>query len=226
MLPVESDVANQIEEGYIYMKPWTQTYVDEVNSCLEIGPAAEIKILFKLWPVEESHNDSRPQTSRSLKPISKGEARPTTADEVAHKKAAETASQTENKAVGTLDIKKEDEELARPYAKSSIIYANARDAQILRPGLFPSVARGWKPLGAIRKGRSIGIAVVRGFDRRAWEKLYPPKKSGAADKAHAGATASQSGVATTLDWRNMEPSRLAKEQKRPKATDLILVIHG
>ena len=49
MLPVDPDLANQLEEGYEYIKPWTLTYQDELKSCLEVGPEAELKITHRLY---------------------------------------------------------------------------------------------------------------------------------------------------------------------------------
>ena len=228
MLPVETDVANQLEEGYEYMKPWSNTYTDEVNSCLEIGPEAESKIVYKLWPTEE------PQDPSSVSAIGKGKRvakktkpEPLTPEEKARKQAAEAAACAENQAVGTLDDK-EDQEKQKPvrlYARSSVIYASARDAQILRPNMLPSVARARKPLGPIRKGRVVGIPVIRGFDYKAWYKLYPEKKSVTAKRARAGATAAQSGTAATITERDACPACVGAEQKT-KVSDLVLVIHG
>jgi len=228
MLPVESDVANQLEEGYEYMKPWTTTYGDEVSSCLEIGPAAELKIVYKLWPTEAPQNISNASAiGKGKKATRKSKPEPLTPEEKARKRAAELATSTENQAVGTLNDKQnqETEQPVRLYGRSSVIYANARDAQILRPKMLPSVTRGRRPLGPIRKGRTVGIPVVRGFDYKAWYKLYPEKKSTMAKKAHTGATAAQSGAAATITERDACPACIGAEE-RPKVTDLVLVIHG
>lgn len=226
MLPVEADVANRLEEGYEYMKPWTQSYVDEIDSCLEIGPEAELKIVHRLWPSEVPNNqESRPTTGKSNVASLKGKAEQMDIDEQALKEAAEIAASVDNKAVGAFEGKARQEESARLYARSSVIYANAKDAQILKPGQLPSVAMGRKPLGPIRKGRPIGIPVVRGFDHKAWEKMHPIKKGKAAVKALVEAVASQSGAATTINQRDV--CRACEvEENRPTATDLVLVIHG
>lgn len=50
MLPVETDVANMLEAGYVDLQVWTETWKDELNSAVEVGAAGEIKILHKLWP--------------------------------------------------------------------------------------------------------------------------------------------------------------------------------
>ncbi|MCJ1435256.1 hypothetical protein MMC27_004628 [Xylographa pallens] len=226
MHPVEADVANQLEEGYEYMQPWTHSYKDECKSCLEFGAEAELKIVHKLWPSEEpSDTNSTPGKSKKGKTVYKSQPVPLTPEEKARKEAAERASRTENVAAGDLMSEGKGEDALRLYAKSSVIYANGRDAQIMSPNLLPSPARGRKPLGPILKGRIIGLPVVRGFDQKAWDKLYPQKKSSTAKKAHAGAMASQSGAATTVTERDACPACLAGEQ-RPMVTDLVLVIHG
>ncbi|SLM40223.1 ddhd domain protein [Lasallia pustulata] len=221
MLPVESDVANQLEEGYEYMKPWTQTYVDELNSCVEIGAEAELKICHQLWPTIEPTKQER-RTSVANKFLEVGLV-PSEADELARKHAAEGAACPENKAAGA--ILATEDAVSRLYPKSSVIYANARDAQVLRPSLLPSAARGRKPLASIRKGRPIGIPVVRGFDQKAWEKLHRSRKGSVTAKAQDGATANQSGTADLAELtRTCEAC--SAEDERPKVTDLVLVIHG
>ena len=221
MLPVESDVANQLEEGYEYMKPWTLTYVDELNSCVEIGAEAELKICHQLWPpVEPTKQERRPSTANKFLEVG---LVPSEADELARKHAAEGAASPENKAAGA--ILTTEDAVSRLYPKSSIIYANARDAQILRPSFLPSAARGRKPLASIRKGRPVGIPVVRGFDQKAWEKLHRSRKGSVTSKAQDGATANQSGTAD-LAGLTRTCEACSTEDERPKVTDLVLVIHG
>ena len=64
MLPVETDVANMLEAGYIEMKPWTETWKDELNSAVEVGAIGEMKILHKLWPERHKKSSSRPSSAR------------------------------------------------------------------------------------------------------------------------------------------------------------------
>lgn len=222
MMPVEPDVANQIEEGYEYMKPWTQTYIDEVNSCLDIGADAELKLVHRLWPAGDSGEEVRPETHRSnmsLLTKAKDQLNP---DERVRRHAIILAAKPENRAAGILEVKGQPNRL---YAKSSVMYANSRDAQILRPNLLPSIARGRRPLAAIRKGRAVGVQVTRGFDHKIWEKLHPiAKKAAAAAKPQEGQSMSrhdQSGAERQLPCR-----ACSAEQERPRPTDLVLVIHG
>ncbi|KAL9597677.1 MAG: hypothetical protein Q9219_005004 [cf. Caloplaca sp. 3 TL-2023] len=230
MLPVPPDVANQLEEGYEYMKPWTQTYIDELNSCLEIGPEAETKIVHRLWPDLELHEDEgRPGTAKSKRSLLATASSRLGEDERARKKAIQKASKPENRAAGTLENSKDT--IEKKYAKCSIIYVNARDAQILRPNQLPSAARGRKPLGPIRKGRTVGDAVVRGFDYKAWEKLHPPsKKRGltaekAPDSIETAKAAASRAPSISQDRRKSCVACMSADE-RSKPTDLVLVIHG
>ncbi|KAL8671541.1 MAG: hypothetical protein Q9168_003968 [Polycauliona sp. 1 TL-2023] len=230
MLPVPPDVANQLEEGYEYMKPWTQTYVDELNSCLEIGPEAETKVVHRLWPdVETPKDDSRPGTSKSkISQLAKQKGQEDQDDSI-RKEAIKQASKAENRAAGT--IEDSPDSIEKRYAKCSVIYANAKDAQILRPNQLPSSARGRKPLGPIRKGRAVGDAVVRGFDYKHWEKLHPPpKKHGAAlepvqDNIETARPMASRAASVSQDRRKSCIACMSADE-RSIPTDLVLVIHG
>ena len=63
---------------------------------------------------------------------------------------------------------------AQDYKGHGVIYGRHKDAQILKPSRLPSknawceVFRG--PLEAILDGKSLGEAVIRGFDRARWAK--------------------------------------------------------
>lgn len=221
-MPIETDVANQIEEGYEYMKPWTSTYIDELNSCLEIGAEAELKVAYRLWPVDESSGEVRPTTAKNKMLLLQTATSKLQPDERTRKNAILAAENPENRAAGVFGGR---DDPIRLYAKSSLIYANARDAQILRPSQLPSVARGRRPLGAIRKGRAVGVPVVRGFDYKAWEKLHPPLK-----KVMTPVKARESMDAvwpvTSTSERNKSCGACSAEEERPRATDLVLVIHG
>ena len=222
MLPVDLNVANQLEVGYEYMRPWSRTYLDEVNSCLEIGPEAELKIVHKLWPTEQVPGRPNPWNAK-VSNISRAEV--LTPEEKARKRAADLAASSENKAAGSLEGVEVQTESFRGYSKSSVMYINGRDAQILAPKELPSPAYKRGVLVPMRKGRVVGMAVVRGFDRKAWIKLYPLKNGSINKKAHIAAVASQSGAAATTTMRDACPACLASEE-RPKVTDLVLVVHG
>ena len=237
MNPVEPDVANQIEAGYEYLRPWTPTYEDEINSCLEFGAAAELKVVWKLWPTDQSHQDmSGPSTGKSPRvELAQATEELDNGAQQNSSQAREGIKFPENRAAGGLDVvynnelddtKDKKQSTIRLFPKDSVIYANARDAQILKPSQLPNVVYGRRPLGPIRKGRPIGVPVVRGFDYKAWEKLHPPpKKVQAAKKAREGAEAIRSVTSKSNPRRKSCVACMADEEK-PQPTDLVLVIHG
>lgn len=64
MLPVEVEVANMLEAGFIHLRPWSKTWTDELNSAVEVGAEGEMKILHRLWPESKPRQvPSRPGTS-------------------------------------------------------------------------------------------------------------------------------------------------------------------
>lgn len=215
MLPVDSILANRLEEGYLYMRPWTETWQDELNSCVESGAEAEMKIAHRLWQNEDrlvsdrlgTANDSMRYNSEHMDGVERPED------------YMETLTFQENLAAGSAGTQPE----VNPFRNSSVIYVDAANAQILRPSLLPSVSRGRRPLSSIRKGRQIGIPVVRGFNRQKWDKLHPSKQ-------------------THFDMRHyiMRPQTrdanvergeqicyaCAIEESRPSPSDLVLMIHG
>lgn len=253
MLPVETPVANMLEAGYVELRPWTETWNDELNSAVDVGAAGEMKILRPLWPRRgRQSSEGRPSTARGemASILASRYVRTCTASST-HKLTSysmidqepdtpeqERARDVEN-ACDLIDISigpdGSDNKAAgsvtygrhgpiRMYAMSGVIYANAIEAHILKPNLQPSTYYGRRPLANyIRKGHKLGIPVVRGFDQAAWDALYPQKKSATADKADEGVSASQSG-ASPLRRQKTDPA--LSRSLRPKVTDLVLVVHG
>lgn len=210
MLPVESEVANQLEAGFMDLKPWTETWQDELNSCVENGADAEMKIVHKLWPEEGAKSpaatESRPGSAAGASVSSS-------------KRTGTRYAFQDNLAAGTISAR----DSAKLFKNSSVIYVDSKDAQILRPSLLPSVASGQRPLSAIRKGRQIGIAVVRGFDRRAWDKFHPAKVVSANARGFM-----KMQQAATKDAGSHRPIcyTCKMEEKKPEFSDLVFVIHG
>ena len=201
MHPVEVDLANKLEEGYLnYFRPWTETWQDELNSCEKNGPDAEMKIMHRLW--HSSRPSSRPRTAQDSKDSSISDNDASIPDE---NKAAANGTATAGKA----------------FANYSAVYIDAETAQILRPSLLPSVTRRRTPLAAIRKGRQIGIPVVRGFSWKDWHRLHPPKPSPIYMRHYLRYTQSR-----TPAQGEEVCYACAIEDSRPKPTDLVLVIHG
>ena len=95
---------------------------------------------------------------------------------------------------------------------------------MLKPNLQPSAYYGRRPLANyIRKGRSIGICVCRGFNQDIWDRLHPSKTTPAAIKAREGVSTSQAGVSPR---RRQQSDPTLAQSERPQVTDLVLVIHG
>ncbi|KAL4782091.1 DDHD domain-containing protein [Aspergillus varians] len=203
MSPVETELANRLEDGYAYLKPWTETWQDELNSCVENGADAEMKIVHRLWPKEDDVHASTDATAEEVQ-----DQDPESADYIDNRASGGSAAHAA---------------AIKPYMTSSVIYADGKNAQILRPSLLPSASRGRKPLNAVRKGRQIGIPVVRGFSRRAWEQLHPSQPSPVDVRNYLRGTQA----------KTMRPGRdgeicyaCAMEESRPTPTDLVFVIHG
>lgn len=214
MLPLETELANRLEEGYLYFKPWTDTWQDELNSCVENGAEAESKIVYKLWPKEDLIPTSRPPT-QDRKSTSLGSGAPQESADISN----DDMTFDGNRAAGENAVHAE---TIKNFKNFSAIYVDAKNAQILRPSLLPSASRGRRPLSAIRKDRQIGIPVVRGFSRRLWDQLHPSKPSSVDVRRYVRHT----------QTRNMASGSgqvcygCAIEESRPTPTDLVLVIHG
>ena len=209
MLPVPADVANRLELGYEDMKPFSPTYQDELNACVEHGASAELKVVRKLWP--DVKVASRPGTGL-----------PDKVD------GAEETEQEQLPTIGNnvaIDPRKPNNE-RRLFYSQSVVYTDSRTAQILRPNALPSVSRNRRPLSALRKGRQLGVAVVRGFNRQRWLELHPDRTKGSKGAhAKAGAEMSQSGNAT-IQSRRMSCHICEDQSSKPRVSDLVLVIHG
>lgn len=235
MMPVEVPVANMLELGYTELQAWTQTWQDELNSAVHVGAAGEERILRKLWPdIPKPAAESRPPTAKgevtsNMQPLS--EQIPSTPEAQREKQHAEACAtlntiagpdRPDNRASGSSLIAKGGS--ARAYSTAGVIYASATEAHLLKPSLQPSSYYGRRPLASyIKKGRKLGIPVVRGFDQALWDKLYPSPKRPAAAKADAGVSTNESGMSP--EQRQLEDPELA-QSLAPRVTDLILVIHG
>ncbi len=66
MLPVEVEIANMLEAGYVSLQPWTETWADELNSAVEVGALGEMKVVHRLWPERPRRVGSRPGTARAV----------------------------------------------------------------------------------------------------------------------------------------------------------------
>ncbi|KAH8816280.1 DDHD domain-containing protein [Xylogone sp. PMI_703] len=202
LFPLDPAVANQLEIGYRELRPWSQTWRDELNSAIEVGAAGEEKVAHRLWPKE---ND--PVATVTLP------TDPACAASCFHGEAAAEGKVEAEGLDGNIHSSVSNR---KRYADCQVIYRDFKNAFILKPSLQPSAYYGRKPLQKIKKGVTVGIHVVRGLDWRAWEKLHPPKAIPAAAKLNTGISNPPEG----------STEQVQEGPTRPKVTDLVLVIHG
>lgn len=212
MCPVEPAVANQLEMGYRELRPWSGTWNDELNSAIEVGAAGEEKISHRLWPEEDKDGNPINVFDSILS------TNPYCAARCFHGEAAAGGSIDTEEAEKSSKAKT----ISKKYPNSHVIYKDSRNAFILKPTLQPSEYYGRRPLQKIRKGITVGIHVVRGFDWKSWEKLHPSKKTKATVKAEEHAPVGGNANAKKGDLC----VACLSTKERQKVTDLVLVIHG
>lgn len=212
MCPVEPAVANQLEKGYRENECWSQTWDDQLNSAIEVGAEGEEKIVHRLWQKE---NDDRTVDYDPSKHILSTD--PHCAARCFHGEAAAEGKveESDSKPGAATSISKK-------YPNSQVIYKNCEEAFILKPNICPSAYYGRRPLAKIKSGLCVGIPVVRGFDRKAWNKLYLSKKPMTATKVYT-----KSPKHSNTGYNILEECPACKAQEEPeKVTDLCLVVHG
>ncbi|KAI9894587.1 MAG: hypothetical protein M1814_001941 [Vezdaea aestivalis] len=221
MLPVEANLANQLEKGYVELAPWSETWDDELNSAIEVGADGEARVMYTIWPKEAPQSTTTPKDS-SRPSTSSGVLVNATKSSVLPQYDHQLNSQISVSAEGVVDLAKVNTTKAFPDA--GVFYANSKDAYILRPKQLPSAYYNRRPILSTRRGKPAGVHVVRGFDWRAWEKIHPSNVTAYTMKAQEGAALSQSGTASSGKRELCEVC--SAEENRQLATDLILVIHG
>ncbi|KAL2260460.1 hypothetical protein VTK26DRAFT_5518 [Humicola hyalothermophila] len=216
MVPVEPDVANQLEAGYRELRPWTETWADELKSALDVGPLGEEKISHRLWPDPADKRFTTKDGSPPEPPISsdpfcagrcfRGEAAAEGSLEPVHSEKATALPPIEN----------------RTYASYHVIYKDSATAFLLKPSQKPSAYYGRKPVSKIMKGVTVGLPVVRGFDRAEWEKVHD--KRAASRTKTLGAESYPAARSETAEQRGCPGCQLEKD--RGQVTDLVLIAHG
>ena len=209
MLPVSSIVANQLEAGYQDLRPWSTTWGEELNCALKVGADGEEKVSYDLWPQE--HKTSR-QKSRTPK-------QPTISSELY---CASHCFESDAAAHGSIEpIPEESAAPSKPFAAYQVVYKDSRHAFLLKPSLKASEYYGRRPVSRIMRGFTVGIPVVRGFDRKAWDRLRGTGKGSKASNE-------QNNVNET-DEEEEPPTECPaceEEKDRGQITDLVLVAHG
>ena len=225
MLPVEAESSNQLELGYLDLKAWTETWTDELNSAVAVGAEGEAKVVQKLWPKEDFkrlQGEGRPVTGPEPRIDHSSMGLTSTEDLFAHYTRPDRPSEGLNHIAAEAHPVL-NKERGKRHASSSVLYKNEKEAFILRPSLLPSSYYGRRPVAKIRKGITVGIPVVRGFDWTAWDKIHPPKKM-TSYRAEDGAEASRSSAANVR--RGGACPACSTRERQQKVTDLVLVIHG
>lgn len=209
MVPLDPSIANQLEAGYRELRAFSQEWQEELRCAVEVGPLGEEKVSHPLWPEETAPLDSKAQgPSIASDPF-----------------CAARCFRGEAAAEGTLepvDARKEGSDgtpaLGRSYTSHHVLYRNDRAAFLLKPSLKPSAYYGRRPLQKIMKGLTVGIPVIRGFDRDSWIQLHEKKRQ-------ARARDPQKSAGTEASTPGSCPGCKAEED-RGQVTDLVLVAHG
>ncbi|KAK3386971.1 DDHD domain-containing protein [Podospora didyma] len=217
MLPVEPAVANQLEAGYRELRPWTETWNDELRSALNVGPLGEEKVSHPLWPEVPTGKRRKTRDDFPQEP-------PISTDPF----CAARCFRGEAAAEGTLQPVRPGQNPStlppdmKSYANFHVIYKDASTAFLLKPSLKPSAYYGRKPVSKIMKGVTVGIPVVRGFDLATWERVtekrtpqQPKENRPEAQGTIPSRSSEQAGCPACL-----------QEKARGQVTDLILIAHG
>ena len=207
MLPIPPTVANQLEAGYQELRPWTETWRDELRCAIEIGPAGEEKVSHRLWPTDEDHSRAR---KAPLEPAVSSDPY-----------CAARCSQGNNASEGCIDSRPQvdQDDRIRSFVNYHVMYKNEKEAFMLKPSLKPSAYYGRRPVMKISKDVTIGIPVLRGFDRKRWNDIHHKKKQVNAPGASAAEESHESSGDNVCQ-------ACKADKDRSQATDLILVAHG
>lgn len=220
MLPLEAVVANQLESLYRELRPWTETWADELRCALDVGAVGEEKVSQPLWPRPPSRGGAKTRGGVKLPgPLVSSEM-------FCASRCLQGAAAVE----GILGSPEEDLAAAldaahRNFSNYQVVFQDGQTAFLLKPSLKPSAYYGRRPIAKIRKGTTVGIPVVRGFDRNRWaqsherqQKSDVPVQEGQQDPEAAAGQASQASQASCPGCE--------AEMMNSQVTDLVLVAHG
>ncbi|KAH6678955.1 DDHD domain-containing protein [Plectosphaerella plurivora] len=213
MLPIPAAVANQLEAGYRDLQPYTRTWSDELRCAVDVGPLGEEKVSHKLWPTGDTR-EGRDRLGAEDGAISTDPF------------CAARCFRGEASAEGSIDPEPghgSNKPAHRSYSGYDVLYHDSEHAFLLKPSLRPSAYYGRRPVAKIMKGLTVGIPVVRGFSRPAWESLYDKKPTTKAPVAEPPITAE---TGPRHDNNPPQCSACQAEADRGQITDLILVFHG
>lgn len=158
MVPVEPVVANQLEAGYREMKPYGETWRDELRCALQVGALAEEKLSHPLWADQAQHRRKDAAGGGPADPLISTD--PFCAARCFRGEAAAEGTLELVQSRTTSDSKPPE---TRSYLNHHVIYKDASTAFLLKPSLRPSAYYGRKPVSRIVRGMTVGVPVVRGF---------------------------------------------------------------
>lgn len=220
MFPVEPTVANQLEAGYRELRPFSQTWNDETRCAVDVGADGEEKVSHPLWPEYAASVPGNLDEQEAPEPKISSDL--FCAAHCFHGEAAAQGTIRPVKPQVDGPAKTSSSDL-RMYATYHVIYKDGNSAFLLKPSLKPSAYYGRRPVAKIVKGLTVGIPVVRGFSRSAWDALHEKKTPTAATKA-SRATASASYI-DRQPHPGLCPGCEA-EKAKGRVTDLVFVAHG
>lgn len=217
MVPVDPAVANQLEAGYRDLRAFSQEWQDELRCAVEVGSLGEEKVAHPLWPQPVSPAAARSEDGISDPPISSD---PFCAARCFHGEASAEGTLEPVQAGATEST--DGSVSTRGFATYHVLYKDAKTAFLLKPSLRPSAYYGRKPLQKILKGLTVGLPVVRGFDRGSWDKLHEKKKRAPNMKGFRGSvSAAAMGTSSPETCPGCEAEKACGH-----ITDLVLVAHG
>lgn len=209
MVPVDPVVANQLEAGFQELRPYSETWKDELRCAIEVGPLGEEKVVHKLWPkplVKGGSNDEA-----EIEPI-------ISRNQACAARCYRGEASTEGYLQG-IDMK--ESVPSRPFSNYHVIYRDRKSAFLLKPSLRPSAYYNRRPVSRICKGHAVGIPIQRGFDLEVWNKAQNKKESSQPfNQSASAATANQDSTGSSV----CPACKLDKE--KGQVTDLVLVAHG
>lgn len=145
MMPVAPAVANQLEAGYLGLRPWTEAWSDELRCAIEVGPLGEEKVSHWLWP-QDLNQPYCVHKGGDLEPVISSDTF-----------CAARCFQGDAAAQGSVEPVLQGPAVARelsnwPFANHHVIYKDDKQAFLLKPSLRPSAYYGRKPVQKIIKG--------------------------------------------------------------------------
>ncbi|ERS94996.1 hypothetical protein HMPREF1624_08708 [Sporothrix schenckii ATCC 58251] len=236
MMPLEADVSNQLESLFRELRPWTETWKIELRCAVDIGPIGEEKVSQPLWP-SSTQDKTRTRTGRAH-PVPKISSDPFCASHCFQGTAAAVGT------VGSPPASYSDRTTAgdsgncaspsasgeKCFANYDAIFKDGTQAFLLKPSLRPSAYYRRQPVAKICKGATVGIPIVRGFDRDAWNRIHNQSPRGLVAKSFPAAPSFDSAAIAGNVHGHQEgvedcPGCRA-EKLGCQVSDLVLVIHG